>query len=145
MIALIQRVNNASVQVNQQTIARINYGLLALIGIEKHDNDTTLHKLAHKLLNYRLFSDSQGKMNLNIQQINGEILLVSQFTLAANTQKGNLPSFDCAMAPQQAAQYFQQFCQHIRQQHPATQTGEFGANMQINLTNDGPVTFWLQT
>lgn len=144
MIALIQRVRQASIDVDQQTIARINHGMLALIGIEKSDTDTQLEKLAKKLLNYRLFSDEQDKMNLNITQAQGEILLVSQFTLAANTQKGNRPGFDPAMPPAPAEVMFQRLVERVQQSHPNTQQGQFAANMQVALINDGPVTFWLQ-
>lgn len=145
MIALIQRVTNAAVHVEQQEIARIDHGLLALIGVEKTDTWPQAEKLAQKLLNYRVFSDTDDKMNNNVQQANGSILLVSQFTLAASTKKGNRPGFDPAMPPSEAEAFFARFCKYIQSLYPHIQTGKFGADMQVSLTNDGPVTFWLQT
>ncbi len=144
MIALIQRVSQASVSVDAKTIASIQKGMLVFIGIEKTDTNTELNKLCQKILNYRLFADEQDKMNLNIAQIDGEILLVSQFTLAANTQKGNRPGFDPSMPPQKAEIMFNELVNTILKQHPRTQVGQFAANMQVSLINDGPVTFWLQ-
>lgn len=144
MIALIQRVTQASVAVDATTIARIDRGLLAFIGIEKSDTWPQAEKLAQKLLHYRVFADDDDRMNRNVMQVNGAILLVSQFTLAANTQKGNRPGFDPAMPPDAAEPFFSRFCAYMQAQYAATQCGQFGANMQINLTNDGPVTFWLQ-
>lgn len=144
MIALIQRVTQATVAVNGKTIGAIDNGLLALIGIEKTDNWEKAEKLAQKILSYRIFSDTNNKMNLNIQQTGGGLLLVSQFTLAANTSKGNRPGFDPAMPPAEAAIFFERFCTHLQTLHPQIATGQFGAHMQISLTNDGPVTFWLQ-
>lgn len=144
MIALIQRVNQASVSVEGKIIGAIDNGLLAFIGIEKQDSWEKAEKLAQKLLNYRVFSDADDKMNLNVQQINGSILLVSQFTLAANTSKGNRPGFDPAMPPSEAEAFFARFCTYMQTQYPHIATGQFGANMQVSLTNDGPVTFWLQ-
>lgn len=145
MIALIQRVSEATVSVDSAVISHIEHGMLALIGIEKTDTWAQAEKLARKLLNYRLFADSDDKMNLNITQSGGELLLVSQFTLAANTQKGNRPGFDPAMPPAEAEAFFTRFCAHLHTCYPRTHTGAFGANMQVQLINDGPVTFWLQT
>lgn len=144
MIGLIQRVHSASVEVAGQRIANIGQGILVFIGIEKADTWTQAEKLAQKILQYRLFSDENSKMNLNVTQIAGEVLLVSQFTLAANTSKGNRAGFDPAMPPELAEPFFERFCQHVKTLHPRTQTGQFGANMQVALINDGPVTFNLR-
>lgn len=144
MIGLVQRVRQASVTVDGREIAAIGQGILVLVGIEKQDGWAQAEKLAQKVLNYRLFSDSEGKMNLNVGQIGGEVLLVSQFTLAANTSKGNRAGFDPAMAPTLAEPLFARFCDYVCSLHPATQTGQFGADMQVALINDGPVTFSLQ-
>ncbi|ABQ13834.1 D-aminoacyl-tRNA deacylase [Dichelobacter nodosus] len=143
MIGLIQRVERASVCVEGKEIGAIDRGLLVFVGIERADSAQQAEKLAQKLLNYRVFEDELGKMNLNVQQIGGELLLVSQFTLAANTQKGNRPSFDPAMAPQEAEPLFDYFCQTVHTHYPHTATGRFGADMRVHLINDGPVTFWL--
>ncbi|MDO4643210.1 MAG: D-aminoacyl-tRNA deacylase [Cardiobacteriaceae bacterium] len=145
MIALIQRVNEASVTVDNIEIASIKQGLLAFIGIEKNDTADNATRLQQKLLNYRIFSDDEGRMNLNVCETNGEILLVSQFTLTANTTKGNRPGFDPAMPSAAAETVFARFCAAMQQHYPRVQCGIFGANMQVRLTNDGPVTFWLQT
>ena len=144
MIALIQRVNEASVTVDGTTVATIGHGLLALIGIEKTDTAAQAARLQQKLLNYRVFADADGKMNLNVIDAAGELLLVSQFTLAANTTKGNRPGFDPAMPPDVAEAMFARFCADVQREYPRVQSGVFGAHMQVALVNDGPVTFWLQ-
>ena len=144
MIALIQRVNEASVTVDGATVAAIGHGLLALIGIEKTDTAAQAARLQQKLLNYRVFADADGKMNLNVIDAAGELLLVSQFTLAANTTKGNRPGFDPAMPPDVAEAMFARFCADVQREYPRMQSGVFGAHMQVALVNDGPVTFWLQ-
>ena len=144
MIALIQRVNEASVTVDGATVAAIGHGLLALIGIEKTDTAAQAARLQQKLLNYRVFADADGKMNLNVIDAAGELLLVSQFTLAANTTKGNRPGFDPAMPPDAAKAMFARFCADVQRAYPRVQSGVFGAHMQVALVNDGPVTFWLQ-
>lgn len=143
MIALIQRVTNASVTVDGVTIASINRGILALVGVEKNDSPSQAKRLAERLMGYRIFPDSQGKMNLNVQQINGDLLLVPQFTLAADTEKGLRPSFSSAASPEQGKELFNQFVEYSRQLSQSVMTGEFGADMQVELCNDGPVTFWL--
>ena len=143
MIALIQRVKHASVSVNNQIIGQIDQGLLVLLGIEQGDNEQKAIRLREKVLGYRIFSDDDGKMNLNVQQINGKLLVVSQFTLAADTQKGMRPSFTKGASPDMANELYQFFVQQC-QQHIETQTGQFAADMQVSLINDGPVTFWLQ-
>ena len=143
MIALIQRVKQASVSVNNQIIGQIDQGLLVLLGIEQGDNEQKAIRLREKVLGYRIFSDDDGKMNLNVQQINGKLLVVSQFTLAADTQKGMRPSFTKGASPAMANELYQFFVTQC-QQHIETQTGQFAADMQVALINDGPVTFWLQ-
>ncbi len=143
MIALIQRVKQASVSVNNQIIGEIDQGLLVLLGVEQGDNEQNAIRLSEKVLGYRIFSDNDGKMNLNVQQINGKLLVVSQFTLAADTQKGMRPSFTKGASPDMANELYQFFVQQC-QQHIETQTGQFAADMQVSLINDGPVTFWLQ-
>ena len=143
MIALIQRVKQASVSVDNQIIGQIDQGLLVLLGIEQGDNEQKAIRLREKVLGYRIFSDDDGKMNLNVQQINGKLLVVSQFTLAADTQKGMRPSFTKGASPDMANELYQFFVQQC-QQHIETQTGQFAADMQVALINDGPVTFWLQ-
>ena len=143
MIALIQRVKQASVSVNNQIIGEIDQGLLVLLGVEQGDNEQKAIRLSEKVLGYRIFSDNDGKMNLNVQQINGKLLIVSQFTLAADTQKGMRPSFTKGASPDMANELYQFFVKQC-QQHIETQTGQFAADMQVSLINDGPVTFWLQ-
>ncbi len=143
MIALIQRVKQASVSVDNQIIGQIDQGLLVLLGIEQGDNEQKAIRLREKVLGYRIFSDDDGKMNLNVQQINGKLLVVSQFTLAADTQKGMRPSFTKGASPAMANELYQFFVKQC-QQHIETQTGQFAADMQVALINDGPVTFWLQ-
>ena len=143
MIALIQRVRQASVTVDNQVIGQINHGLLVLLGIEQQDNEQKAMRLCEKVLGYRIFSDHEGKMNLNVKQINGEILVVSQFTLAADTHKGMRPSFTQGAKPEEANKLYQFFVE-LCQKQIQTQTGQFAADMQVSLINDGPVTFWLQ-
>ncbi|WP_101775588.1 D-aminoacyl-tRNA deacylase [Pasteurella oralis] len=142
MIALIQRVTQAKVIVETQTVGEIGQGLLVLLGVEKQDDKAKAERLVEKVLNYRVFSDNEGKMNLNVQQINGEILVVSQFTLAADTHKGLRPSFSNGAPPTLANELYQYFAQKCAEKIN-TATGQFAADMQVSLTNDGPVTFWL--
>lgn len=143
MRALIQRVRQASVEVNQQVIGQIDGGLLVFVGLAKTDTPQTAEKLLKKILTYRLFSDESGRMNLNLQQVNGGLLLVSQFTLMAETRKGLRPDFGPAMPPDEARELFSQLVEHAKHIYPKVQTGEFGADMQVMLQNDGPVTFML--
>ncbi|WP_373778157.1 D-aminoacyl-tRNA deacylase [Glaesserella sp.] len=143
MIALIQRVKWAKVEVENQTVGEIATGLLVLLGVEQDDDQTKADKLLEKVLHYRIFSDEQGKMNLNVQQANGALLVVSQFTLAADTHKGLRPSFSKGAAPLAAESLYQYFHQRAATKIH-TQTGQFAAEMQVSLQNDGPVTFWLQ-
>ena len=144
MIALLQRVIHASVNVNDEIIARIDNGLLVFIGVEQGDTQVQANKLLSRLLAYRIFADENDKMNLSLQDINGGLLLVPQFTLAAETSKGLRPSFTPAAPPSEGEQLFNYFCKQAKQQQSIVQTGQFGADMQVSLTNDGPVTFWLQ-
>ena len=144
MIALIQRVNNAQVSVNQQIIGQIEQGILALIGVEKNDTKANADKLVKRLIGYRIFSDHEDKMNLSVADISGGLLLVPQFTLAADTHKGLRPSFSSAAPPALGEQMFDYFLQQSNALFNNVQTGQFGADMQVSLCNDGPVTFWLQ-
>lgn len=145
MIGLIQRVTQASVATEGQIIGQIDQGLLALIGVEKHDDDASARWLLQKMLRYRVFSDPQNRMNLSLIDINGGLLLVPQFTLAASTNKGLRPSFTSAAAPAEAQIIFNALVTEAQQAHNPVASGEFGADMQVQLINDGPVTFWLQS
>jgi len=144
MLGLVQRVKKASVEVDGQTVGAIDKGILLLLGIEKNDSEKSADKLLDKLLAYRIFSDEQGKMNCSVQQVNGGILVVSQFTLAADTRKGLRPSFSSAAPPQLAQQLYDYFVTCLRERHTDVATGIFAADMQVSLINDGPVTFMLQ-
>ncbi len=143
MKVLIQRVSNARVEVAGTVVGSIERGLLLLVGLEKHDDETSLRRMAEKVLAYRLFPDEQGKMNLNVQQIGGGVLAVSQFTLAADTSKGLRPGFSVAAPPGQAQRHYESFVQQLRSLHAPVATGIFAADMQVHLVNDGPVTFLL--
>ncbi|NOY70874.1 MAG: D-tyrosyl-tRNA(Tyr) deacylase [Gammaproteobacteria bacterium] len=144
MIALLQRVTQAHVVVNAHIIGEIQQGLMVLLGIERGDSEAEAKRLLERLIGYRVFADEQGKMNLNVQQINGALLLVPQFTLSADTRKGTRPSFTPAAAPEEAECLFNCFVSLAKKTSLSVQTGQFGADMAVNLTNDGPVTFWLQ-
>ncbi len=141
MIGLIQRVNHAHVEVEGQMIAQIKYGILVFVGMEKEDTALEANTLLHKLLNYRIFSDSDDKMNLSVKDIKGGLLLVPQFTLAANTKKGLRPSFSSAKPPAEAEVLFHYLIKQAKTQHPLVACGQFGADMQVSLLNNGPVTF----
>ncbi len=145
MRGLIQRVSSASVVVGGETVGAIERGILLLLGVERDDDQAALEKLLHKLLNYRIFADADGKMNLSVSDIAGGILVVSQFTLAADTRKGLRPGFSTAAAPERAEALYNRFVSDLRQQHPRVATGIFAADMQVSLVNDGPVTFLLET
>jgi D-aminoacyl-tRNA deacylase len=144
MIALIQRVSSASVTVSGTTVAAIDRGILALIGIAATDTPESAARLVEKMLNYRIFPDDAGKMNLNISQIDGDLLLVPQFTLLADTSKGTRPGFSAGAAPDEALQRYTSLVDLARARHARVATGQFGAHMQVTLVNDGPVTFWLE-
>lgn len=144
MIALLQRVTHASVVVDGNAIGAINSGLLVLICAERGDTEKESDVLLEKLLTYRVFSDDAGKMNRSIKDVEGGLLLVPQFTLAADTRSGTRPSFTPAASPEEGKKLFDYFVSQARAKHTHVQTGQFGAHMQVSLTNDGPVTFWLQ-
>tara|TARA_A200000159_G_scaffold21689_1_gene18554 strand:- start:1894 stop:2331 length:438 start_codon:yes stop_codon:yes gene_type:complete len=141
VIGLIQRVSEANVTVAGEVIGEIGKGMLVLLGVEKEDGDAEIEKLANKLCRYRMFSDEDGKMNLNIEQVGGEILVVSQFTLVADTQKGNRPGFSRGATPEHGEAIYKKFVHALKAKGMAVSTGEFGADMQVGLVNDGPVTF----
>lgn len=145
MLALIQRVTRASVVVEDQTVGAIDHGILVLLGIEKDDDVARADALVKKVLSYRIFSDAQNKMNLNVGQVGGGVLVVSQFTLAADTRKGLRPSFSSAADPATAEHLYHHFVATLRAAHDPVATGIFAADMQVSLTNDGPVTFMLSS
>ncbi|MDT8310926.1 MAG: D-aminoacyl-tRNA deacylase [Methylophaga sp.] len=144
MIGLIQRVSQASVSVAGQQITAIDKGILLLLGVEQQDTISHAEKLLSKVLQYRVFADIDDKMNMSLQQVDGGLLIVPQFTLPADTRNGNRPSFTPAAPPELGASLFSYFCQQAEQQHHHVGRGQFGASMQVSLINDGPVTFWLQ-
>ena len=143
MIALLQRVSQASVQVDSEVVGKIEKGLLVLLAIEPDDNQDKVERMADKVSKYRIFEDENGKMNLNVGQVNGDILVVSQFTLAADTSRGLRPSFSNAAAPDFSNSMYQDFCQKLREKGFKVPTGIFGADMKVSLINDGPVTISL--
>lgn len=144
MIVLIQRASRGEVVIDEQTVASIRRGLVCLVGLEKGDGDNQLRRMAQRLTRYRVFADPAGKMNLSVADVAGELLLVPQFTLAADTDSGNRPSFTPAAPPERGEALFAAFVDRVTQLHPATASGRFGAAMQVTLTNDGPVTFRLR-
>ena len=144
MIGLLQRVSNAEVRVETKLVGAIQTGLMVLVGVERGDAEQQADRLLERLLTYRVFPDDEGRMNRSLQDVGGGLLLVSQFTLAADTRKGTRPGFSTAAEPQEGKRLFDYLVRRAREQHSVVETGEFGANMQVTLTNDGPVTFWLQ-
>lgn len=144
MITLIQRVSEARVDVDGQPVGQIGPGLLALVAVQPHDGEAQTQRMLERILGYRVFSDAQGKMNLSLTDTGGGLLLVSQFTLAADTGKGMRPSFTSAAPPQAGQQWFDRLVELARIQHPGVEIGRFGAHMKVALVNDGPVTFWLE-
>lgn len=145
MITIIQRVTHASVKVNECVIGEIGQGILALVAVEKNDTNATAERLVERILNYRIFADSDDKMNLSLRDIQGGLLLVPQFTLAANTDKGNRPSFASAAPPEFGREMFSYLQKYALKTFNNVQFGEFGADMKVSLLNDGPVTFTLKT
>ena len=144
MIGLLQRVSEASVTVAGRRLGAIKHGLLVFVGVELGDAEEQAERLLERLLGYRVFADEGGRMNRSLRDIGGGLLLVSQFTLAADTRSGSRPGFSPAADPDTARQLFDFMVATARRRHSMVQTGEFGANMQVSLTNDGPVTFWLR-
>lgn len=143
MIALIQRVTAAHVSVDNDTIGAIGPGLLALVAVQPDDGETQAQRMLQRLLGYRVFADDAGKMNRSLADTGGGLLLVSQFTLAADTRSGMRPSFTSAAPPEHGRHWFDRLIMLARAAHPGVETGRFGAHMQVHLVNDGPVTFWL--
>lgn len=144
MIGLLQRVSQASVTVEGKTVGIIGHGILVFVGVERGDNETQADRMLERLLGYRVFPDGEGKMNLSVQDIDGGLLLVPQFTLAADTASGMRPSFTPVAAPQDGRWLFEYLATQAARQYGPLQCGCFGADMQVTLTNDGPVTFWLR-
>jgi D-tyrosyl-tRNA(Tyr) deacylase len=144
MIGLLQRVNQASVTVAGRMAGRIGPGLLVLVGVEKGDGEAQADRLLERLLGYRIFADAQGRMNRSLADTGGGLLLVSQFTLAADTNKGTRPSFSSAAPPEPGRRLFDYLVRRARARHPNVAIGEYGAHMEVALVNDGPVTFWLR-
>ena len=145
MKALLQRVQGARVEVGGEVVGAIDQGILVLVGVEPQDTRASADKLLHKLLNYRVFSDAEGKMNLSLREVGGGLLLVSKFTLAADTKSGMRPSFSKAAPPALGAELYDYLLSQARIAHSAVAAGQFGADMQVHLVNDGPVTFLLET
>ena len=144
MIALIQRVTHAEVRIGSRTSGAIQRGIVALIGVSRGDDETTAERLLERVLSYRIFPDADDRMNADLRTLGGGLLLVPQFTLAADTRKGTRAGFSTAAAPGVARQLFDYLLDRARAVHPVVAAGEFGADMQVSLTNDGPVTFWLE-
>ena len=145
MIGLLQRVNKASVTVDGQVIGKIDCGLLVLIAVHRDDEERDIQRLAQRVLTYRVFPDAKGRMNRSVQDVSGGLLLVPQFTLTADTRKGTRASFTKGADPEKAAAYFDSLVGACAEHLDIVETGRFGANMQVGLVNDGPVTFWLET
>ncbi|HVV98479.1 MAG TPA: D-aminoacyl-tRNA deacylase [Rhodanobacteraceae bacterium] len=144
MIALIQRVRRAHVEVDGATVGAIDAGLLALVAVQPGDGEPQAERLLERLLGYRVFADDEGRMNRSLAETGGGLLLVSQFTLAADTKKGMRPGFSTAAAPEEAERWFARLVDLAKTQHPRVEIGRFGAHMDVHLVNDGPVTFWLE-
>lgn len=145
MRALLQRVRDASVEVDGASVARIESGLLILLGVLEGDGDVEAEKLARKCVDLRIFADDDGKMNRSVEEAAGAVLVVSQFTLAADTRRGRRPSFVAAARPETARPLVHRFCEHVRARGLDCKTGVFGADMKVRSTNDGPVTIWMDT
>ena len=145
MIGLLQRVSQAEVRVAGEVIGKIDRGLMVLVAVHRDDTEQDIARLAERLLGYRVFPDDDGRMNLSVRDIGGGLLLVPQFTLTADTKKGTRASFTKGAPPDKASAYFDQLVAACREELDTVETGRFGADMQVTLTNDGPVTFWLDT
>ena len=144
MIALIQRVSVARVEVGSETVGAIGAGLLALVAVQPGDGEAQVRRLLERVLGYRVFADADGRMNRSLVDSGGGLLLVSQFTLAADTRSGMRPGFSTAAEPDQAERWYNRLVELARERHPGLETGRFGAHMNVHLVNDGPVTFWLE-
>jgi len=144
MIGLLQRVSQARVEVSDSVVGEVSKGLLVLLGVERDDAEKQADRLLERLLGYRVFEDDSGRMNLSLRDIQGGMLIVPQFTLPADTQKGTRPSFTPAATPEDGERLYDYFVRQAKAAHADIATGQFGADMQVSLTNDGPVTFWLQ-
>jgi D-tyrosyl-tRNA(Tyr) deacylase len=144
MIALIQRVRRAHVEVDGANVGAIDAGLLALVAVQPGDGESQVERLLDRLLGYRVFADDEGRMNRSLAETGGGLLLVSQFTLAADTKKGMRPGFSTAAAPAEAERWFDRLVERAKRRHPRVEIGRFGAHMNVHLVNDGPVTFWLE-
>lgn len=144
MIALIQRVTEARVEIDGNVVGAIGRGVLALVGVERGDSAAQAERLVERVLGYRIFPDAEGKMNRSLLDIGGELLVVPQFTLAADTKTGTRAGFSTAASPEEGKRLFDLFVEIVRHKNPRTKTGQFGADMRVSLVNDGPVTFWLQ-
>ncbi|MES9844051.1 MAG: D-aminoacyl-tRNA deacylase [Candidatus Sedimenticola sp. PURPLELP] len=144
MIGLLQRVSSSRVDVDGEMVGEIGPGLMVLVGVERGDDEAKADRLLERLLGYRVFPDDTGRMNLSLKDVDGGLLLVPQFTLAADTRKGTRAGFSSAAHPEEGGRLFRYLCEKARNDHPRVETGVFGADMQVSLTNDGPVTFWLQ-
>lgn len=145
MRALVQRVKEARVDISGTTVGSIEQGLLVFVGVAPEDTSETADALAQKIVKLRIFSDAQGKMNLNVSAVSGQVLVVSQFTLYADARRGNRPSYTAAAPPARATELYEVFCERVRAQGIAVETGQFAADMQVHLINDGPVTLWLDS
>ena len=144
VIGLLQRITNARIEVKGETVAALGAGLLVLVGVQRGDSQLQADRLLERLLSFRVFADAQGKMNLDLRAVGGGLLLVPQFTLAADTRKGTRPSFTSAAPPEESKALFDYLLKQARAAHDPVAAGQFGANMLVSLTNDGPVTFWLE-
>jgi D-tyrosyl-tRNA(Tyr) deacylase len=144
LIALIQRVAEAQVRVGGEAVGRIGRGVLALVGVERGDGEREAERLAGRVLGYRIFPDAEGRMNRSLADVGGGLLAVPQFTLAADTSSGTRAGFSTAATPEEGRRLFERFVEICRARHPEVACGRFGADMQVSLVNDGPVTFWLQ-
>ncbi len=145
MKLLLQRVSSASVTISARCVGEIRQGVLVFLGLDQHDDQSIADRMLDRMLSYRIFADEQGRMNRSVADIDGGVLLVSQFTLSADTRKGLRPSFSLAMAPQEAQMLYQYILAQLRARHAQVAAGEFGADMQVSLVNDGPVTFLLES
>jgi D-tyrosyl-tRNA(Tyr) deacylase len=145
MIGLLQRVSEAAVRVDDERIGEIGPGLLVLVGVQKGDDEARADRLLQRLLGYRVFPDENGRMNRSLVDVEGGLLLVPQFTLPADTRKGTRPGFSTAAPPEEGERLFHHLLRQARERHSPVAAGRFGADMQVSLTNDGPVTFWLET